>query len=66
MATTPPEAEETLIADPRGRVTPAQMLEHKLLASLDACHAPQSTQGMGRPLVMPWKPRHCNTPVHFF
>ena len=36
MATTPPEVEETLIADPRGRVTPAQMLEHKLLASLTA------------------------------
>jgi hypothetical protein len=66
MALALPEPEETLIDDPRGRLRPAQMAENKLLVSLDTCPAALSTQGMGRPLAVPWKPRRCNTPAHFF
>ncbi len=32
-----PEAEEVLIADPRGTLTPAQMVDQKLLALLGTC-----------------------------
>jgi len=42
MAATLAESEDVLIADPRGQMTPAQMVDQKLLALLGSC--PRSLQ----------------------
>ena len=42
MVATLAEAEDVLIADPRGQMTPAQMVDQKLLALLGSC--PRSLQ----------------------
>ncbi len=41
-ATTQPDSDEVLVVDPRGRLTPAQMVDQKLLALLGYC--PRSLQ----------------------
>lgn len=44
-----PEPEETLVADARGRVTPAQRVDQRLLALLGDGHPGLFLQASGRP-----------------
>jgi hypothetical protein len=45
----PSEPEEVLIADPRGALTPAQMVDGKVLALLQSGHPGLFLQAAGRP-----------------
>jgi hypothetical protein len=49
VAATPSEPEEVLIADPRGALTPAQMVDGKVLALLQSGHPGLFLQAAGRP-----------------
>ena len=48
--TTLVESEEVLIADPRGSLTPAQMVDRKLLALLGSCSRSLYAGGGARPV----------------